>query len=491
MEAISSDIIKLRLTGKRLFFLFLFLYSICSFAQKKSVSEIDQMIFEQTQKLKKEAKYNDLILLNKKAKDLSENQDYEKGIAWSYYNIGNALCSVRENKKSIEFLDKSMKLAQNMDEPLLIIKLNLDYSRNYLLLKIKDRSLFYLNKAKDLLKEYPNGEEKTDLQVLLYQNYVTLYYNFNEIDEAKKYMDKVFKIKKTPYNSISLAFYHFDVTKNTDSALHYANISKELIGDFKSDKYSHEKVIYYNTLASFYQQEKKYDSAIDLSNKAIAVAKPTKDLDELARAYSRLSEIYKETNQQDLSNSYLNLYKKYVDSIDVKDSEALNLSVKKFINEKEEDIKSYRNKTILIVAIIVILFLTLLFFINKHLKSVKLDKDLQINKLTERPTISEEEKQIRLDKVIQLAKENNPEFLPQFKEIFPDFKGKLLNINPNLSAADLTFCAMLSFNFSTKDIAEYTFVSARAIQIRKNRLRKKLHIPSEKDIYLWMNELNS
>lgn len=182
MEAISSDIIKLRLTGKRLFFLFLFLYSICSFAQKKSVSEIDQMIFEQTQKLKKEAKYNDLILLNKKAKDLSKNQDYEKGIAWSNYNIGNALCSVRENKKSIEFLDKSMKLAKKIDEPLLIIKINLDYSRNYLLLKIKDQSLFYLKKADDLLKEYPNGEEKTDLQVLLYQNYVTLYYNFNEID---------------------------------------------------------------------------------------------------------------------------------------------------------------------------------------------------------------------------------------------------------------------------------------------------------------------
>ena len=211
----------------------------------------------------------------------------------------------------------------------------------------------------------------------------------------------------------------------------------------------------------------------------------------MARSYSRLSEIYKETNQQNLSNSYLSLYKKYVDSIDVKDSEALNLSVKKFINEKDEDIKSYRNKTILIVAIILILFLTLLFFINKHLKSVKLDKDQQINKLTEKPSISEEEKQNRLDKVIQLAKENSPEFLPQFKEIFPDFKGKLLKINPNLSAADLTFCAMLSFNFSTKDIAEYTFVSARAIQIRKNRLRKKLHIASEKDIYLWIHELNS
>ncbi|WP_313153544.1 hypothetical protein [Sphingobacterium multivorum] len=48
---------------------------------------------------------------------------------------------------------------------------------------------------------------------------------------------------------------------------------------------------------------------------------------------------------------------------------------------------------------------------------------------------------------------------------------------------------MAFLNFSTKNIAEYTFVTIRAVQIRKNRLRKKFDIPSDADFNNWMREL--
>jgi DNA-binding NarL/FixJ family response regulator len=47
----------------------------------------------------------------------------------------------------------------------------------------------------------------------------------------------------------------------------------------------------------------------------------------------------------------------------------------------------------------------------------------------------------------------------------------------------------LKLKFTTKEIAEYTFVSIKAIQNRKNRLRKRLFIENDTDLYDWIDGL--
>jgi hypothetical protein len=93
--------------------------------------------------------------------------------------------------------------------------------------------------------------------------------------------------------------------------------------------------------------------------------------------------------------------------------------------------------------------------------------------------------------VVRLAKNNDPEFLTRFQEVYPNFFPKLLQIEPQLQNSELKFCALLFLNFSSKDIATYTFVQPQSIQTRKNRLRKKLNISSEEDIYIWMKNMNN
>ncbi|MFN1219014.1 tetratricopeptide repeat protein [Chryseobacterium kwangjuense] len=92
------------------------------------------------------------------------------------------------------------------------------------------------------------------------------------------------------------------------------------------------------------------------------------------------------------------------------------------------------------------------------------------------------------EQVTMLAKENNPEFLTRFNDYCPGFSEKLLEIE-NFKSSEIRFCAYLYLNFSTKDIAEYTFTSVRTVQTKKYRLRKKLNIPNEADIYLWFRDL--
>lgn len=93
------------------------------------------------------------------------------------------------------------------------------------------------------------------------------------------------------------------------------------------------------------------------------------------------------------------------------------------------------------------------------------------------------------DEIITLAKQNSPRLLNKFRLIYPDFFSKIFSIQPNLKNSELIFCIYLRLNMTTKEIATYTFVTPKAIQNRKNRLRKKLNIPSEVDIYKWFNDI--
>ena len=94
----------------------------------------------------------------------------------------------------------------------------------------------------------------------------------------------------------------------------------------------------------------------------------------------------------------------------------------------------------------------------------------------------------KFNHLIALAKSNNPAFLLLFGELYPDFIEALKMLAPNIRSSELEFCAMAFLNFSTKNIAEYTYVTIRAVQIRKNRLRKKFEIPSDADFNNWMRE---
>ncbi|WP_053003825.1 helix-turn-helix transcriptional regulator [Sphingobacterium sp. Ag1] len=94
----------------------------------------------------------------------------------------------------------------------------------------------------------------------------------------------------------------------------------------------------------------------------------------------------------------------------------------------------------------------------------------------------------KFDHLIAIAKSNNPAFLLLFSDLYPDFIEALKALAPNIRSSELEFCAMAFLNFSTKNIAEYTYVTIRAVQIRKNRLRKKFDIPSDADFNNWMRE---
>ncbi|OPC00283.1 diguanylate cyclase [Elizabethkingia ursingii] len=140
------------------------------------------------------------------------------------------------------------------------------------------------------------------------------------------------------------------------------------------------------------------------------------------------------------------------------------------------------------VQVFVLLSLTGYFISNKHYKLVRLyQQTLKSEKI-----ISELKKklngvfQVNIEDVVKLAMNNGVTFIPVFRQFFPFFYDNLLEVNPNMNNEEFKLCALLKLGFTTKDIAEYNHLAVRTVQGRKNRLRKSFNIPSDTDLYIWI-----
>ena len=94
--------------------------------------------------------------------------------------------------------------------------------------------------------------------------------------------------------------------------------------------------------------------------------------------------------------------------------------------------------------------------------------------------------QVNIEDVVKLAMNNGVTFIPVFRQFFPFFYDNLLEVNPNMNNEEFKLCALLKLGFTTKDIAEYNHLAVRTVQGRKNRLRKSFNIPSDTDLYIWI-----
>src|SRR5690606_17481449 len=66
---------------------------------------------------------------------------------------------------------------------------------------------------------------------------------------------------------------------------------------------------------------------------------------------------------------------------------------------------------------------------------------------------------------------------------------KLKSDYPALVPNDLKLCAYLRLNMSSKEIASLLNISTRGVEIRRYRLRKKLNLPTEKNLTEFLLEL--
>ncbi|GGZ42150.1 hypothetical protein GCM10007049_39200 [Echinicola pacifica] len=115
--------------------------------------------------------------------------------------------------------------------------------------------------------------------------------------------------------------------------------------------------------------------------------------------------------------------------------------------------------------------------------------NLIVQKLAENPNVFKKSEDTQTDWA-NLVNKGDLIFLSQFNEVFPRFISKIKEACNSFNAMDIRFCVLLRMGLSTKEIARLTNSSVRAVQSRKYRIRKKLHIPNEEDLNIFMVTLS-
>lgn len=83
------------------------------------------------------------------------------------------------------------------------------------------------------------------------------------------------------------------------------------------------------------------------------------------------------------------------------------------------------------------------------------------------------------------------QFAVHFNNVHSNFLVSMKERYPNLSAHELKLCAYLRMNLASKEIAQLMNISVRGVEISRYRLRKKLNIPTEVNLFQFMLEVQS
>jgi DNA-binding CsgD family transcriptional regulator len=74
--------------------------------------------------------------------------------------------------------------------------------------------------------------------------------------------------------------------------------------------------------------------------------------------------------------------------------------------------------------------------------------------------------------------------------VHSDFLFTLKEKYPDLKAHELKLCAYLRMNLSSKEIAQLMSISVRGVEISRYRLRKKLDIPTETNLFQFLFDIH-
>jgi len=246
------------------------------------------------------------------------------------------------------------------------------------------------------------------------------------------------------------------------------------------------------------------DSALIYYNKALENLEITKIKGEYSLVYQSLSELYDKVGLTDSARIYREEQSLIENELSEQREKSVGKALEVFLNEEKrnQNIQKEQSEKIIIIlvaSILAFILLTLIISRKVHKSMLKKKENLK-NELNE--SIKEvEQKKIEarvlekkinesFNEVIELAKSSNPAFLKRFSEIYSKETEKILEKHPNLTNSELILCALIFLNFSTKDIAAYTFVEHRSVQTKKSRLRKKLNLPAGSSLEIYLHSFS-
>ncbi|HAY3556117.1 MULTISPECIES: hypothetical protein [Elizabethkingia] len=461
----------------------------CHFASEKEYFDtFDSPLMKQNEEIRLSGDYKSITELNLSYYKDAEKRGYEDGKALCYINLAFVNSVVGNYKQSLFLLDKAGKILINSKNKLHLALLYDGYSSLNYFLELYNNALNYNTKAFRAMEDISNEKIKNRYLSQFYIKRGQILFGNNNYKAALNNFHKAEKIRKQAYTVGWVANLYVKINK-PDSASYYIRQAQYRMEKEKATRYNilgsaicFFSGNYYSLIGHYTEAKEAYMEALEINAKARNIYEPFFTLP----VYKALADVYKKSGDSKKEHFYRTLYNYKNEHFYTRQKEVINLATERFISEIKKSEQREKSKVLWVAGILVFATLIINICTFKKIKNLKRKKKLlqyRAQKL---------EIQIgynSFNEIIELAKKNNSAFLVKFEEVYPDFTPKLKKINPEIEASEVAFCAMIKLNFTSKEIASYIYIQHASVQQRKRRIRKKLNIPSDVDLYQFFNNL--
>jgi len=463
-----------------------------------------------------------------KSLKLSENLDYKTETAYAYNLLGLIFLDLNDYENSSKYLFKSLKIFEKLTDENGLATIYGNIGKYNLTLNNLEKakyyfytSTFYAQKSNNLIelkKQYNNlGIIYSDLQI---------------IDSAIFFINKAMEINKkiNDKKGIALNLMNIGVIKLRENNLEETlPLFKEALTMFKELDDSLQISKIYLNIGYYYYFVKDLPKSIKYLDSCYNISFTSKQFEILGNCSWLLKTIYLSQNDTVKAYKYLETENIALDSIYRNKNQTIidNYEIQYIYEKKEYEliIKQKTTKIVLIsiilVSILGIIILYSLLSRNKiKSKLVKLQKDKLESELNlknkeisiiilalikKKELIAEiTKKMLNLYKSMKNDESKNyilsivndlklidnndmlDEFSIRFNEIHAGFYEKLYKKFPNLTQNELKLCAYLRLNMSTKEISNITNQSTATIDQARYRLRKKLQLPPNENLSIFL-----
>lgn len=465
--------------------LFLLMFSCHNEPHHTDRENFDTSLLNQSSELQLSGEYEAFVTLNKEYLKKAAKLKYKEGKGLCYLNMAGVNVSAGNYEKARVFFNKAEKELINSEYAYHKAAFYNDYSLYYSHLKLNDKALECNKKAFYYLEQAGKTKLSQKLLPRLYVNKGIYYAWKGWLGTSLKCFTKANTLENSAYTNCMVAQYYLFIHQPYAAGTYITKADEKMISQKTTDV---ESLWVYYTMGYYYDEIGNSEQAEKALKKALEINIKTRRTysSHIKEVYKSLAELYKKKNDGGKAYFYLKKYMEEEGKSDAERFAVMNKATEDFISEMRQESDWHKNDLPLFIALSVTVLTVSGVYVRKMINRLQKKK----NTLKEQTDALKNHVQTKqLEEVTELAKKNDSSFLLKFKELYPEFIKSLLEINPDLENSELAFCAMLKLRFSSKEIADYTFVQHKSIQQKKYRIRKRLNIPGETDIYDFFENL--
>ncbi|MCL7765208.1 LuxR C-terminal-related transcriptional regulator [Polaribacter sp. Z014] len=436
------------------------------------------------------------------AKDIFENTNDTERFASIHFDIGYVYRYKNQMDKEFSFYKKGLKLSVGEDE-LVLGKGYLHLGNYYTRLKKLDSSIYFYNKSLDIFKRL----NRDDRVYNVYNNVSNTYYKQGKYKKVIAIRTLVLKFAKKEDNKLLIT-------------------------------------VNYHNLAAAYSKLNEYVTADKYLDSALIVAKENNFKLRLSKSYSSIAKVNFMLKNYEKSYRYLEKHKVYSDSI-IKSQLSNTIKEVELKNKLKLEKKNLQilnqeqvfEKRLYLIIIGVFLLLGIPLVILYHRNSVNKNQIIEGN--LEKEKIKKEVLQQKFKRseveIKSLVADNSMrlEFLKQLllklknerksaasvevknyikdlsfkiqQQITTDskltllknkidavndgFDNMLITTYKELTKTEREVCSLLRLNLSVKEIASIRNSSPDAIKVTRYRIRKKMNVPKDTELEVFIKKL--